>query len=463
MGNLHILCPTGFLISKNKRLLSSIFFSNILCNILFFEVDIYMFNEILLKFNILKNRLPIKYVRYLNCFLIGIIGSHNFVLKIKDIISQYLKLNLGVEFTITNTRIVNSYSNKVKFLGMLIYNKALNSFLIKTRIFLEKKSQMRKKVLIKQYQTLKKIDFLKKKIFLLNNSFDSSVNFNLSFSKYRLHGYLENLRNYIQPVFLKSKLDFCSQKHEMKCIKLIQNVIITYVFFFFKIKLWFDVIKFFFNFLLSLSFIFTIDFADSSCFFSKKKIQFTFFKEKGAWVLILQNYVLLSKNNNFNLARFEIQKALPVIEVDLDYVYKQLKLIGVLNTQNKPINFFKFNLQKEQNIVLFFNHLAFFFLNYYRCTDNFIRIQNIVHSLLRASLMATLKFKTKVIQNRRAFPVLSLKINMIDFNYNQIQFLSREEIFGFKKKFLVKLMPLIDFNCFEDLLFSNNIIIQKHE
>ena len=459
MYNTHILCPTGFFISQNKRLLSSLFFSNILCNVIFFEIDIYIFNEILLRFNNLKYRLPIKYVRYLNCFLIGISGSYNFVLKIKDIISKYLKLNFGFEFIITNTRIVNSYSNKVKFLGMLIYNNTLNNFLIKTRIFLRKKLQMRKKNLTKQYGTIKKIDSLKKKISLLTNSIDSSVNFSLSLSKYTLNGYFENLINYLKPVFFKSKLDFCSQKYEIKYMKLIQKLIITYVFFFFKINLWFDVIKFFYNFILSFTFIFTIDFADSFCFFYKKKIKFNFFKEKGAWVLILQNYVLLFKNNNLNCSRFEIKKVLPVIEVDLDYVYKQLNLIGVLNAQKKPINFFKLNLQKEQNIVLFFNHLAFFFLDYYRCVDNFIRIQNMVHSLLRVSLIATLKFRSKVICNGKALPILSLNFNMKDFNSSQIQFLSKKEIFGFKKKFLCKLIPLKDFNYFEDLIFSNNIII----
>jgi len=64
----------------------------------------------------------IKYVRYAANFIVGVRGSFELANKIKELIKNFLKTNLHLEINIDKTRIINTYGNKVKFLGMLIYN-----------------------------------------------------------------------------------------------------------------------------------------------------------------------------------------------------------------------------------------------------------------------------------------------------------------------------------------------------
>jgi len=65
----------------------------------------------------------IKYVRYVDDFIIGIRGSKNLAYKICDLVKNFLSSCLSLELNMNKTRITDTYSDKAKFLGMVIFNK----------------------------------------------------------------------------------------------------------------------------------------------------------------------------------------------------------------------------------------------------------------------------------------------------------------------------------------------------
>lgn len=61
--------------------------------------------------------------RYADDFIIGVRGSQELAKKIKMLVNSFLKSNLHLQLNLEKTKITNTYSNKVRFLGMMIYNK----------------------------------------------------------------------------------------------------------------------------------------------------------------------------------------------------------------------------------------------------------------------------------------------------------------------------------------------------
>ena len=64
----------------------------------------------------------IKYVRYADDFIIGVRGPKELAAKILNSTKFFLKSNLHLKINKNKSEITNTYSNKVPFLGMLIYN-----------------------------------------------------------------------------------------------------------------------------------------------------------------------------------------------------------------------------------------------------------------------------------------------------------------------------------------------------
>lgn len=172
MYNVNILCPEGFWTKRNKGVTQGNILSPILCNIYLHELDVYIMNYIVNRYRKGKTpqinpeyikkigikecekKLPlhlqdkikrsrrrhveklgikriieseqyirIKYVRYADDFIIGVRGSKELAKKIETLVSSFLKSNLHLQLNRDKTKVINTYSNKVSFLGMLIYNK----------------------------------------------------------------------------------------------------------------------------------------------------------------------------------------------------------------------------------------------------------------------------------------------------------------------------------------------------
>lgn len=68
--------------------------------------------------------LKLRYVRYADDWLIGIWGSKNDAMKIRDMIEFFLKEKLDLELSIEKTKITHAGKEKVHFLGYEIYSQA---------------------------------------------------------------------------------------------------------------------------------------------------------------------------------------------------------------------------------------------------------------------------------------------------------------------------------------------------
>lgn len=68
----------------------------------------------------------VRYIRYFDDFLLGVYGSKKFAEKIQQVIFSFLKSELYLEVDLKDFMLVNSYSDKIRFLGMLLYNVPLN-------------------------------------------------------------------------------------------------------------------------------------------------------------------------------------------------------------------------------------------------------------------------------------------------------------------------------------------------
>ena len=60
----------------------------------------------------------IKYIRYADDFIVGVRGSWELALEIKQLIKIFLKTNLHLEMNEEKTKVIDTYSNKASFLGM---------------------------------------------------------------------------------------------------------------------------------------------------------------------------------------------------------------------------------------------------------------------------------------------------------------------------------------------------------
>lgn len=69
-----------------------------------------------------ESYIRIKYVRYADDFIIGVRGSKELAFKILNSTKFFLKSNLHLKINERKSEITHTYSNKVPFLGMFIYN-----------------------------------------------------------------------------------------------------------------------------------------------------------------------------------------------------------------------------------------------------------------------------------------------------------------------------------------------------
>jgi group II intron reverse transcriptase/maturase len=98
----------------------------------------------------------IKYVRYADDFIIGVRGSKEIAAKILNSTKFFLKSNLHLKINEGKSEIINTYSNKVPFLGMLIYN-------VPSRLLPYRKSRAVENYKRKKSRVLARIDNLNNK------------------------------------------------------------------------------------------------------------------------------------------------------------------------------------------------------------------------------------------------------------------------------------------------------------
>jgi retron-type reverse transcriptase len=91
----------------------------------------------------------VKYVRYANDFLIGVLGSKILVLKIFRSVIFFLKSTLQLHLNEEKSKIIDSFSNKIPFLGMLIHNVSTKSVPFRKSRALQNKKRKLIRVLLR--------------------------------------------------------------------------------------------------------------------------------------------------------------------------------------------------------------------------------------------------------------------------------------------------------------------------
>ena len=91
----------------------------------------------------------VKYVRYADDFLIGVRGPKTLVLKIFRSVIFFLKSTLQLNLNEEKSKIIDSFSNKISFLGMLIHNVSTKSLPFRKSRALQNKKRKLTRVLLR--------------------------------------------------------------------------------------------------------------------------------------------------------------------------------------------------------------------------------------------------------------------------------------------------------------------------
>ena len=91
----------------------------------------------------------VKYVRYANDFLISVRGPKTLVVKIFRSVIFFLKSTLQLNLTEEKSKIIDSFSNKIPFLGILIHNVSTKSLPFRTNRALQNKKRKLTRVLLR--------------------------------------------------------------------------------------------------------------------------------------------------------------------------------------------------------------------------------------------------------------------------------------------------------------------------
>lgn len=446
MYNCFILCPGGFYLEKQKKKLQVNFFSFILCNIFLFRLDVFIRNIILmlhlkqkdfqvinsdctvlldntLSFKLKNNRnliykSKIKYIRYRDCCLLGIKGSYNFVYNLKKRLVFFFQSTFHFKIQAHTLKIINTYCNKVKFLGFIIYNSCFSKLLSKKSVFVNK------------------VKHINKSNFILNN-LKPQQNYNIS----NIEKFLSNVSPFLKfnehntiSLFSKKNKTFVSSNY-LFFIKIVFKIITYYLFYFISLY-----IKK--NFLTctvknNLKYSNIYEFADLYTLILIANLNYKgFFFLSWGYIqnLFLQQFKIYFSSHN--IKKNSLYNISPTIVCDFEKIQKDLITLGILNQKKKSICLFQIISESDFCIVQYYKKLAFFLLHYYCCADNFYKIQNFINFFLRASLVSTLKYKYKISSTNMLFKKFSTNLYVFTTNGLTSHFLTTEEIFYFKKNSL---------------------------
>lgn len=459
-----LLCPVGFYLNQKNNKIQASSFSLILCNLFLSKFDGFVKNIFSMSctcnfsklsrvsFNhspyhlrffrlnnwfqtpsLKKNCNKIRYIRYLENCLFGIKGSYFFVFNLKTRLKNFVQSVFHLKIKPNALKIINTYSNKVKFLGVIIYNQRLAALFSQKSPFLEKILGFYKKKFLSQKIKQQKTCFIETQC---GSSSSNMQDFMFNISPY-VNGEPQkqvSQTNSVSFSFLKSKHFFLS--NYLFFFKIVCKLITHYFLFFFistQIK------RAFFTSLIWINFktCNIIEFADFLILFKISGLHYKwFFFSSWGFIqnLFLQQfkkYILLTnkKENGFS-------KITPVIVCDIDRIQKDLIALGMLNLKKKSICFFQVVSENDFFIVLYYKNLALYLLNYYRCVDNFYKIQNLVNWFLRNSLILTLKYKHKISSTKVLLKKFGVALHAYNNNNTNICFLTSESIFCLKKKYL---------------------------
>lgn len=358
----------------------------------------------------------IRYVRYMSDFLFGIAGSKELVNKIKKRIVQFTKSNLKLE--LIGGEITHVASGRVSFLGVEISGVLNFKFSRKFDKAAEQKKKANNKLILQQKvkddRILKAIQLALKKAIRGNRANKSKFpsDFEIKFQAIKKSIILDedfsktNIRTYKDFINAIYKTHKFVPAPILKTLKQLEA----------ELEDWMNE---------------------------------TFTTES-------QKLVKSSKalNNKFQLLPFKIN-------APLDKLRDKLKAKEILSKYNKPKAVSRLMIQADYIIVNWFKSVGQGLLSYYRCCDNFYKIQAYVDYFIRWSAIHTLAAKHRT-SCKRIIVKWSKDLIIEDFNgFKLASFPNSYSIRNLSRKFLTDVngnagMQILDqiwvkFSCFKFL------------
>ena len=334
------------------------------------------------------NFIRVRYVRYVDDFLLGIAGPKSLVKKIRDRIFSFCDSNLKLQ--LTGGDITHIGAGKVKFLGMNISSVPFSKFPRRFGKIVEKKKRIKNRIKLQKFIREGRL------VKLVRTALKKAVRKN---SKAKLS--TENITK--TALALK---EWVSQDNEFSM----------------------ELIKTYREFILAISK--TIIFIPDNL---KKDLTTLDLKIK-EWE---ENLSILNEDPKKRykelIGRYD---ALPVqINAPLDTIRTRLQERGIISKSNKPKAIGRLIHVPDSGIVKWFNAVGRELLNYYSCCQNFYKIKNYVDYMVRWSAIHTLAGKHKSSSRKIIAKHTKNLIIKDEEDFVLTQFMSSAEIRSMKRQF----------------------------
>lgn len=420
----------------------------------------------------------VKYVRYASNFLIGVTGPLELVKKILELTTTFLQSNLHLTMNNEKTRITNIYGEKARFLGMLIYHKKVEDLPYRKSREVEnmkrvyRNNKLRKSNIQKAQEKNIRMRLLK----ALNDKIIGRQVLEQMHGMYISGGIRERVRKI---ALLLVKNDGIKDDNSLNKSIQPQKTVITNI----------EIMRRLHHILKTYNAV-TVDRARKSGLFPieirnilkkqkltycpeqltlSKEIEGLLMKTEGTtnkrywinnWVILIKELLriqstLKSENKvtlieptqpKSNLLYPKEGRGLcwlgPSIVIDRQIVYDKLKLAGIMNNKNNPSGKLNITTLSDYNIISYYNSISQGLLSYYRCADDFYKIQNIVNWFIRHSAISTLKLKHKLPSKKAVLAKYGIDFFVSNQSGHKIHLISTEEVKKIQKDYL--LTPRMD-------------------
>ena len=287
----------------------------------------------------------VRYVRYADDFLLGIAGSKELVVKIRDRITKFAKSNL--KLNLTGGGITHIGAGKVKFLGVLISGAPFSKFPRRFGKNMEKKKRAKNRLLLRkkarEARLLKIVDKVVKKSFKRKGVTVDPVDLQKS---------VENLKAWIE-----KDVEFSRE--------------------------WVDTYRSFIAALTKTVHYVPKDFKEDLINFDEKLSKWE------------EKIVVVSENPKERykelVGRYDALP--PQINAPLSDIRLKLRNRGIISKANKPKAIGKLIHVPDDKIVSWYNAVGRSLLNYYCCCNNFYKVKSYVDYMVRWSAIHTLAGK----------------------------------------------------------------------
>ncbi len=367
----------------------------------------------------------IRYVRYADNFLIGVRGSLEVAKKIKTLITNYMKGTLHLMLNKEKTKITNTYSGQVKFLGLLIYNKYLKDLPYKNSRTIENAKRVAKKNQIIKAKITNKIlkNTRQRMILALNNKTHREVILDLGkvvvTKVQNVRATFRAMEQTLNTRFLDNKINTKSKKNKVtktisKQRHINNRVIIRSIHATLKKyqAISTDFLKRYSEFSASIDKIIggaRITYCPKIISLGKEDLGKLILNNRSNtmnrfdlarnWTIVLRKLLNEQKNhttekgssealilnsnvyvNRTQFLNYDIyNKRKPILVIDKTMVYEKLKFAKIINEKLNPCCKTNIVYTCDFNIILYFNRVAYGLLYYFKCADDFFKMKNLVN------------------------------------------------------------------------------------